>query len=351
MFETEEIKEFLQRHYPYEENSELAQKLGMSEHKVRRFATKWGIRKSKEFIEKKMQITKQAQKEYFEKRLTPLHPTLEQLSIIFGSLLGDATLSCGPRSKHFAYKEHFSEKQREYRLWKQQKLANLGFHITKSHHLYSYSHPFFTELYSHFFRRGKKVIPSSLLPQMTHPLFLATLYMDDGSLLITTRQTNSSIFIHPSIVIYSQCFTKEENELLRKHLNETFGTNFVLTSRPDGHGYILKVNKEHEVRHLLQIIQPFAVEVPSMFYKTSLEERMAQETEKWRKRQPGLTVIPSSSQNQKPYSKEEIQRIIELRQNGTSLPMIASVLNRPYWSVVYKVEQLGLTKTKKHPDR
>lgn len=78
---------------------------------------------------------------------------------------------------------------------------------------------------------------------------------------------------------------------------------------------------------------------------------MVQETEKWRKRHPGRTVIPSSSKNQKQYSKEEIQRIIELRQNGTSLPMIASVLNRPYWSVVYKVGQLGLTNTKKHPDR
>jgi hypothetical protein len=345
----EEILEYLRCHYPHDENRVIAEKLGLSEHMVRRKASKLGIRKSKEFLEKKMQLTRQGQKDYFEKKRRPLNPTVEQLSIILGSLLGDATLSRGPRSKHFAYKEHFSEKQREYRIWKQQKLSNLGFHITQRNHLYSYAHPLFTDLHGHFFKHGRKTVPASLFSQMTHPLFLACLYMDDGSLILSTRQTPSTIYIHPSIVIYSQSFTKEENEQLKNHLNETFQTNFVLTSRPDGHGFILKLNKEREVQHFLKMIQPYMSSLPSMRYKTSLEERMRKEEAKYT--ESGKHVVLSSSENKKQYTEQEIKRLLRLHSFGLTWSEIAVELNRTYWSVVYKAREMGLVGSKKHPDR
>ena len=49
-----------------------------------------------------------------------------------------------------------------------------------------------------------------------------------------------------------------------KHINQTFGTNFVLSSHPDGHKTLLKLNKESEVRHLLNTIKPYVHDIPSM---------------------------------------------------------------------------------------
>lgn len=336
----EEVQEFIKMHYPDMENDKIASATGISIHQVRRIATKWGLRKSKEFLDRKREKVKKAQQEYFQKRIKQLSPTKEQMAIIYGSLLGDATLSRGPRSKHSAYKEHFSEQQRAYREWKQQALSDLGFHITQTNHLYSYSHPLFTELHSQFYQNGVKIIPENLLPQMTHPLFLTTLFLDDGSLILSKREAHTTLFLHPAIVIYTQCFTRVENELLKDHINHSFGTNFVITSRPDGHGFILKLNKEHEVQHFLRIVHPYLNTLPSMRYKTDLNERLRMEQEKRTDKQ----VVLCSSEKNRHYSLEEIELLAQLYRKGLTWSDIASHLDRSYWSVIYKSRQLGITK-------
>ncbi|WP_197187453.1 hypothetical protein [Brevibacillus agri] len=340
MSRIEYISQVVKEHYAFLENERIAEKAGISVHQVRRLATKMGLRKNKEFLSKKREKVKQAQREYYRKRIKPLSPSIEQLSIIYGSLLGDGTLSRGPRSQHYAYKEHFSEKQRAYREWKQEKLSTLGFHITNSNHLYSYSHPLFSELYAYFFPDGVKIIPPKLLAQMTHPLFLATLYLDDGSLILSKRKTPSMLVLHPTIVIYTQCFTHDENEMLKSHINNTFDTNFVVASRPDGHGFILKLNKEHEVQHFLRIIQPVTDDLPSMKYKTCLHERL--KLEQRNKTGSNVQVRLTSSERKRNYSEEEINCLLELHQKGMTWSEIATALNRTYWSVIQKAREIHL---------
>ncbi|WP_103108958.1 hypothetical protein [Brevibacillus reuszeri] len=47
----EEVQEFIKMHYPDMENDKIASQTGISIHQVRRIATKWGLRKSKEFLD------------------------------------------------------------------------------------------------------------------------------------------------------------------------------------------------------------------------------------------------------------------------------------------------------------
>lgn len=97
MSRIESISQVVKEHYAFLENERIAEKAGISVHQVRRLATKMGLRKNKEFLDKKREKVKQAQREYYRKRIKPLSPSIEQLSILYGSLLGDGTLSRGPR--------------------------------------------------------------------------------------------------------------------------------------------------------------------------------------------------------------------------------------------------------------
>lgn len=336
------LKEDFLRLYPNEENITIANRLSISVHQVRRLATKWKIHKSSEFLDRKRLLTRVGQQKYFSNKIKPILPTKEQLSIILGSLLGDASLSCAPRSKNYSYKEHFSSHQFEYRKWKMEKLADLGFHITKSHHLYSYSHPFFTELHHLFYHEGKKVVPKILLPFMDHPLLLATLYLDDGSLRLSITKKNKKIFLHPNLAIYSQSFSEGDNIALMTHFNQYFGTSFVLNKRKDGTGFILKLNKERDVRYFLNIIRPFVKDIPNVAYKTDLDHRLNLEISRLKNLYPDHVILPSSSSRNKPYTEDEIEKLISLRKLGKSWNEIANSLNRTYWSVIYKARGLEI---------
>jgi hypothetical protein len=62
--------------------------------------------------------------------------------------------------------------------------------------------------------------------------------------------------------------------MLANHLNSVFGTSFVVSGHPHGNRTLLKINKEEAVAHFLNIIKPVTVEIPSMYYKTCLEEKL-----------------------------------------------------------------------------
>src|SRR5690606_28637960 len=113
--------------------------------------------------------------------------------------------------------------------------------------LQSPSHPYFTELYKQLYNStGEKILTKKFLSRCTHPFFLATLYLDDGSLVLsyTYNESNHTVYCHPSIILYTLNFSKEENQLLANHLNQTFRTNFVVSRHPDGKGHLLKLNKQ-----------------------------------------------------------------------------------------------------------
>lgn len=336
--------EYLKRHYPCESTKEIANTLGVTKGYIHRLASSQKIRKDPEYIKNLRKDLIIARRKWYLSQIPDFMPTPIQEQIIYGSLLGDGSLTTwAQRSENCSYREHFSPKQLQYRRWKEQQLISLGFHITKHFHLKSYSHPYFTNLYNHFYVHGNKVLPKELLPNMNHPIFLATLYMDDGTLSLSHRYSKQKgvVYVHPSIVLHTQNFTKEENFLLATHLNTTFKTRFVLSKRPDGHQYVLKLNKVKDVKYFLGIVSPYVGQIPSLQYKHDLNYRLRLEEEKFKKTyDQKIEVAMSSSERSAPYTTEEIATLLRLKNKGYTDQEISKVLNRSYWSVVYKLADL-----------
>lgn len=245
-----------QEHQP----KELQKKLNLSVYQVRIIAKRHGVRKCPAYIKLQRKQLIEHRRKWYESAIKSFEPNVEQEQLIFGSLLGDGYISRGAnRSINFYYREHFSEQQREYRVWKLEILKGLPFSI-RGNFLNSSSHPYFTNLHRLLYKNNVRTISKDFLITCFHPLFLTALYLDDGSLTIsyTYNEKNNIVYCHPSIILYTLNFSKFENEMLAKHLNKTFGTFFVVSGHPDGNGYLLKINKEKDVVAFLNIIKPFA---------------------------------------------------------------------------------------------
>lgn len=166
------------------------------------------------------------------------------------------------------------------------------------------------------------------------PHFLATLYMDDGSLSISYHINHNlkKIYLTPHIFLYLQSFSKADLEHLKM--------NLTLSKRKDGFGYILKTTTVDETFKFLHAIRPIILTCPSMFYKTNWNYRFTQEVIKYAKMHPDYQVITSSSERSKAYSEDEIDSIIKLILIGYTDKEVAELLNRSYWSVVYKWREI-----------
>lgn len=118
-------------------------------------------------------------------QLTPI-----QQNILIASIIGDGEITKlykNSRRKNHSYREHFGIDQEEYRKWKVSFFNDLLYITHKSQCVRSSSLPLFTKLYPHFYHDdGSKHIPLSLLSYCTLPHFLSVLYMDDGSLSISS---------------------------------------------------------------------------------------------------------------------------------------------------------------------
>lgn len=73
----------------------------------------------------------------------------------------------------------------------------------------------FQNLYSLFYKDGKKVIPSNLKDLLKSPLSLAIWYMDDGSLDFRPKD-------HYAFYLASNCFSVEDSNKLKKVLLDNF---------------------------------------------------------------------------------------------------------------------------------
>ncbi|MDI3311180.1 hypothetical protein V7D15_00020 [Thermoanaerobacter thermohydrosulfuricus] len=99
--------EYLQKFYPNTDNKVLAKYLGISEQSVRRVASKYNIKKSKEYMKKQHELLLKAKEAKYLSSIRELHPTNYQLNIIIDSILGDGNSSYAPRSKNAYYRDHF----------------------------------------------------------------------------------------------------------------------------------------------------------------------------------------------------------------------------------------------------
>lgn len=158
-----------------------------------------------------------------------IEPTNRQLSIIVGSLLGDASLRRTNINPSFSC-EH-GIKQLEYCKWKAEELKSLGakFSISKRKiidkrtGIYYESaicrlpaNPELLPLYNNLYKDGRKTITPEFLKDFDE-LSLAVMFMDDGYKLGKT------------IGIATNCFSIEECSIFRDIIADKYGIHFNIT--------------------------------------------------------------------------------------------------------------------------
>ena len=71
-------------------------------------------------------------------------------------------------------------------------------------------------------------------------------------------------------------------------------------------------------------------------YKTNWNYRFTKELIKYLAKYPEYEVVTSSSERSKAYSDNEIELLIKLKLIGYTDKDVGELLNRSYWSIVYK---------------
>ena len=261
----------------------------------------------------------------------------EQVAILVASILGDGEITkryAYDRRINNSYREHFSLGQLSYREWKQRKLPDLLY--LRGDNLVSRSIPLMTRLFPLFYPNNKKHIPFELLKDIYHPACILTLYLDDGSLLLSKRfnHKKKEIQFTPHIALYLQAFSKEQLEQLAEWMKDHYNINVRTSGTPSGTGYYLKTTKVTDTFDILNLLQPYQAELPDFMYKLSWEYRLDAEVNHYKQTHPDYTIrvsIPA-----RPYSHDEVTSLIKWKQQGVTDKEIAQRLNRTYWSVVYK---------------
>lgn len=189
-----------------------------------------------------------------------------QKEIIFGSLLGD--MGCYKRKGYINWTlgVTHSIKQKEYFLWKFDKLKPLfnkyrtyNRNNTSEISMDSITHKELSIFGENFYKDKKKVVPKNMEDLFT-PLSLATWIMDDGTLNII----NSGGY-----EIASCSFTKDDNyyliDILKSKFNILAKLREYTLNKNSKKYHLIKLSME-ESRKLSDIIKPFVV--TSMQYKT-----------------------------------------------------------------------------------
>ncbi|SHH69765.1 LAGLIDADG DNA endonuclease family protein [Caloranaerobacter azorensis DSM 13643] len=333
----------IRKDYPDCNTKELANKLGISISKLRKIAAKYGIKKSPEYKKKLHKELMKAKKRKYNENIKNYSLNQIQRNILVGSVLGDGNLSLYGRSKNAHYREHGSNKQIPYRKWKAQMLSQLDFKFSKNGKLYSPSHPIYTNLYNEFYNNKVKTITKENIKLLDHPIGLACLYMDDGSLVlnVSANKKSNKIYITPHVYLYSLNFTMEENIILKNHIKEQFGIEFKLKKRPDGNNYILEIGKRNELMKFINLIKPYVEQIHCMTYKIDIKKRLEDKKQELKKLYHDKMIIEAPLEViDNTYSKEDELLIIELKKKGITDKEIAKKSYRTYWGIVDKIRRL-----------
>lgn len=264
-------------------------------------------------------------------------------NIIVGSLLGDGSLDLSGRSINARYREHGCDAQMDYRKWKAEQLKELDFKFSdrgKYGKVYSLSRERFTNLYHMFYIDKVKTLTQENIKLLDHPIGLACLYMDDGSLVITATKRKNSIYLSPQLTIYSLNFSKEENIILKDHIKNTFSIDFILKKRKDGKNYVLGINKQNDIIKFINIVKPYVYMIDCMKYKVDIENRLEVKKQQLQNQNADLKItIASLDVIDNSYSDKDEQLIIDMKNRGYKDKEIAETLNRPYWGTVDKIRR------------
>jgi hypothetical protein len=196
----------------------------------------------------------------------------EEKALIMGTLLGDAHLQ--KRGNSFRLKITHGINQKSYVYWKHKKLERLclttqapkvetdkkGFQFVT---FYTSSGKWLTEMYNLFYikkdenSRPVKTITKKLIDSLPmHPMVLAVLFMDDGSV-------RNDCF---SGKIATQGFTKEESHLLCEYLKKWGIEGKVVAHKVSKNQYYISLPRL-TFNMLVSAIRPIVQEIPEMSYK------------------------------------------------------------------------------------
>lgn len=265
-----------------------------------------------------------------------------QRNILVGSILGDGSLALYGRSKNAHYREHGCDKQLDYRKWKYNRLKSLGFKLGEKGKLSSPSNPLYTELHDLFYKDKRKVLTKDNLRLLDHPIGLTCMYLDDGSLVMDFYTRPNKVQIFPRVSLYTQCFSYEENILLKNHILDLFNISFKIKKRPDGKKYSLEINERNMIYKFIQLIKPYVNDIPCMNYKVDVEKRLIEtklrleSSNKYMHKK--VLTSPITVENNS-YSDDEVDKIIKLKNQGYSYRQIADQLDRSYWGIYDKIRR------------
>lgn len=208
--------------------------------------------------------------------------TEEQIQIIIGTTLGDASLTKSRYDKPTAcIRFCHSIIQKEYAWYKYKFLKSISkkepierTSWIKSRQKYytkiDYSSVYSKELYDlhllFYSKLGKKFIPQNI-EQFLTPLSLSIWYMDDGSIETIRDKRNGKIHhIRNQINLHTNGFTKGDCLVLLKAIENIFDLKFRLKRVEKGRHYILICRNRKHIEKFFSIIKPHMH--PTMFYKT-----------------------------------------------------------------------------------
>ena len=187
-----------------------------------------------------------------------------QKEILIGMILGDGHLEKLYTPEIGRLKVEHSYKQREYVDWlyeefkdwvrtkPKRKLKKVWNKIHCNYGFSTYGHRLLGYFQKEFYRERKKVIPSSLIKNIT-PLVLAVWYMDDGSI-----KSNR----HKGIFLNTQSFNDCDVRKLQKILENKFG--ILSSTRKDEKGEQIYIGGKLGEK-FVNVIRPYII--PSMRYK------------------------------------------------------------------------------------
>ncbi|KKR45109.1 MAG: hypothetical protein A3G47_02745 [Candidatus Zambryskibacteria bacterium RIFCSPLOWO2_12_FULL_39_45] len=195
----------------------------------------------------------------------------EERDILIGSLLGDGCLRIIGKTKFPAFSVSHSEKQKDYVLWKYEKLKRFVrtppwreeriYHRDRSRKTISWrfqtlTNEIFSDLYHMFYKNGTKIIPENIdLLLRKSPLALAVWLMDDGN------KNHNAVFLN------TQSFSFEEQEKLSQVLHDVYGFHVTVNSHSKSNGvqlYRIRIDTE-STKKLKMIIKSFIL--PQFYYK------------------------------------------------------------------------------------
>jgi hypothetical protein len=112
-----------------------------------------------------------------------------------------------------------------------------------------------------------------------------------------------------------------------------------MNRRNDGYGNILKTTRVEDTLKFLSIVKQVTMNCPAMKYKYDREYRLEKEKQKLSDYE-GYTVLSSDSLRWQKYSDVDGANMISFKKSGKTDKEISVSINRPYWSVVYKLKEI-----------